>query len=131
MAIATLVKGLRPCIIEGSEGARIITFVLNQYVPRVSVVSRVEHVEAEAEPGLKRVEVLRNFIFEVANLVDQLLLFLLLLVFVVIDTLLQGQLRLLKPSQSIRVFLHVPLKVLKIKVRLSYRYLIENALEVL
>ena len=76
------------------------------------MVSRVEHIEAEAEPGLERVEVQRNFIFEVTNLIDQLLLFLLLLVFVVIDTLLQGQLRLLKPSQSIRVFLHVPLKVL-------------------
>ena len=131
MAIATLIKGLRPCIIEVSEGARIITLFLNQYVSRVSVVSRVEHVEAEAEPRLKRVEVLRNFIFEVTNLVDQFLLLLLLLVFVVIDTLLQGQLRLLKPSQSIRVFLHVPLKVLKIKVRLSYRYLVENALKVL
>ena len=64
-------------------------------------------------------------------MIDQFLLFLLLLIFVVIDTLLQGQLRLLKPGESIRVFLHIPLKVLKIKVRLSYSYLIENALKVL
>ena len=95
------------------------------------MVSRVEHIEAETKPGLERVEMLRNFIFEVTNLIDQLLLLLLLLVFVVIDTLLQGQLRLLKPGQSIGVFLHIPLEILKIKVRLSYGNLVEDALKVL
>ena len=97
----------------------------------VALVALVQHIQARAQSLLEVDEMLGDFVFQVINLVNKHLFLLLLLAFVVVYTLFEGELRLREPGQGIRVLLHVAVKVLEVEVRLPSGHLIEDCLEVL
>ena len=74
---------------------------------------------------------LSDFVFQVINLVNKHLFLLLLLTFVVVYSLFEGELRLREPGQRIWVLLHIAVKVLQVKVGLSSSHLVKDRLEVL
>ena len=74
---------------------------------------------------------LSDFVFQVINLVNKHLFLLLLLAFVVVYSLFEGELWLREPGQCIWVLLHIAVKVLQVEVGLSSSHLVEDRLEVL
>lgn len=92
-----------------SDHIQVLTRMLvlfQQHLLCVAAVALIEHVEARAQRLLEGDQVGADFVLEVVNLVNQVLLLLLLFVFVVIDALLESQLGLLEPCQRIWVAFH-------------------------